>query len=948
MDQISTIPCHLKNLDNLQNGCSRLSARIKLPSGKKRGASKWAWAVFRGVVAIGLSLSPFWAAECWGQFFQSFESSTPSWEKREADCSIVAGSWSQKRIHQADSNERFERIAFKSGSGSKALISHSIPPCYVIPELTPTVHLRSDRAGVQLMVRVVLPETPSPTGGGPLTILLPGPSYPEGGFWKTLSFATEKKNLHQKLQEEVWLLRRKHGSHISPQNAYVDKVVLNLYSGPGKSLVEISSLSVEGIVDAQHLAAQVNFASDTRHDAAVQAVGYVETIPAPVAFSVDKKPSLVVRDGTVLLTEKAPLMARIIQHRGESFEYLRSIGFNVVELTQTARTDQLESARKLNMWIVCPPPASIGLAPIGFEYDRVLAWSVGEDLTGRNLQNVQQKIREIRESDQRDGRPIVGNVRTHWTLYSQELDVLSFGLEPIGTSFLASQYSDWLKQRSQTIEHNKPVWADIQTDFPEGLVNQIRAVANVMPPIPIEPQQIQYLLYEAITGGARGFRFKSRSRLDGTDPTTRLRALTLEWINAQLDRLEPWIAGGVLRDPIATNDRELEVHVLSTHRARLLLIQRTTHQEQYLAGDVPLRSISFRDPENYTGDRATWLLDAGLQSIPITRNFAGNEIRIDHCPSLTAIVLSQDPTVNQRLNQSYQRIGRASAHQLHTDLTRQWLTIMELIENQLNLMNRSTADVTNALAQATVALQNANRLSEANSFTTASPFLLEANQRLGFMRREILTEPLGLFQSKTSSPLLTHVSLVPLHWELANRLQGRRWNPNGLPAGDFESLDHLMRAGWENRRLDDDRIGTMVQLTDQQPVGGAYSLKMDAFDKTDAQRMDIDAPPLWISTPRISVRRGQLVRIHGWVNIPKVIRGNADGLMIVDSLGGEAMAERIPITDGWQEFTLYRGVFSDTDLQVTFTLTGLGTVMMDEVTIRTVDLPPSTRQAQID
>ena len=70
--------------------------------------------------------------------------------------------------------------------------------------------------------------------------------------------------------------------------------------------------------------------------------------------------------------------------------------------------------------------------------------------------------------------------------------------------------------------------------------------------------------------------------------------------------------------------------------------------------------------------------------------------------------------------------------------------------------------------------------------------------------------------------------------------------------------------------------------------------------------------------------------------------------MIIDSLGGPSMAERIPVTDGWQEFTLYRGVESDRELQITFALTGAGEAMFDEVTIRTVDLPSSERQASVE
>jgi len=69
----------------------------------------------------------------------------------------------------------------------------------------------------------------------------------------------------------------------------------------------------------------------------------------------------------------------------------------------------------------------------------------------------------------------------------------------------------------------------------------------------------------------------------------------------------------------------------------------------------------------------------------------------------------------------------------------------------------------------------------------------------------------------------------------------------------------------------------------------------------------VESTPLWISTPGVPIKGGQLIRIHGWVNVPQVIQGTHDGLMVTDSLGGSDMSERIPVTRGWQEFTLYRG-----------------------------------------
>ena len=56
--------------------------------------------------------------------------------------------------------------------------------------------------------------------------------------------------------------------------------------------------------------------------------------------------------------------------------------------------------------------------------------------------------------------------------------------------------------------------------------------------------------------------------------------------------------------------------------------------------------------------------------------------------------------------------------------------------------------------------------------------------------------------------------------------------------------------------------------------------------------------------------------------------------------------ERIPVTQGWQEFTLYRSATANTDLKITFSLTGLGEAMLNEVTVRAIDLPPVQREAR--
>jgi hypothetical protein len=878
------------------------------------------------VVAVVAAPSPVAA-----QFVETMDDKVVVFKRHQSDCSIDQNSWIQTRSVQteADPEVTFERIRFRCGSGTNAFVSYPVPHAYIIPELKPTVRFKSPRPGAQILVRVVLPHTLAPDASGPMTTTLSGEKYQTPNQWQTMGF--RKDDLAELLKKELWFLRRKYGAHVDPREAYVDRVVLNLYSGPGEHDALIDNVEINGLVPVKPAGDLPSSAQ-----AGVPMVdSHVRTI---AAFSTGKKrPSIVQRDGTVLIVNDRPLLPKVIEHNGEDFAFLKSIGFNTVELSATATDSQLAEAKRLGMWIVCPPPASVGVSDIGFEFDRVLAWSVGSELSGRDVLTIGQRMREIRQSDLRENRPVVGNVEANWSTLAQQLDILSVGLEPLGTSFIASQYSDWIRQKAHSVATSKPVWADVQTELSEGLLKQVDAISQQTPPTPIEPQQLKFLVVEAITGGARGLRFRSRNRLDAPDPATRLRTMTIEWVNAFVQQIEPWAVGGALMGAVAVDDQEVEITALNTNRSRLLLIQRPTHHEQYWAGDVPLKDVAFTDTASAFTDRAYQLTDTRLKLLPTVRNMGGSEVQISDCPYFTALVFTQDPLVVSQLSQSYQRIGKQPLQQMRSELSQQWIAIMQLIDQQMGRMGRGSAEMGGAINDAVTAYRVASDLIVKSSGDAATTFLDRTEERLGFSRRETAVGPLGLFQSKTSSPFVAHASLIPLHWRLTDRLKtSGTWDPNGLPAGDFESLEHMQRAGWENHRTDAETISTRVELSNEQVVLGRKSLKLAVVPSGSAGI--VEERPLWIVSPSIKVEANQMVQIHGWVNVPQIIQGNMDGLMITDSAGGQSLAERIVATNGWEEFTLYRSIDSAGELNVRFDLSGYGVAYLDEVTIRTIDL----------
>ncbi len=107
----------------------------------------------------------------------------------------------------------------------------------------------------------------------------------------------------------------------------------------------------------------------------------------------------------------------------------------------------------------------------------------------------------------------------------------------------------------------------------------------------------------------------------------------------------------------------------------------------------------------------------------------------------------------------------------------------------------------------------------------------------------------------------------------------------------------------------------------------------------------LDSPPLWVTSPALRVNAGTVLRIEGWVRVPEPITRSVDGLMVFDSLGGEALAQRFDATgngqpDDWRRFRFFRAVPRSGTMTFTFALTGIGEAFIDDIMV--TELPLSS------
>ncbi|MGC4003900.1 MAG: hypothetical protein QM811_12545 [Pirellulales bacterium] len=206
--------------------------------------------------------------------------------------------------------------------------------------------------------------------------------------------------------------------------------------------------------------------------------------------------------------------------------------------------------------------------------------------------------------------------------------------------------------------------------------------------------------------------------------------------------------------------------------------------------------------------------------------------------------------------------------------------------------------------------------------------------------------------SIVSSPFSSSTPTLPVHWLWLDGLRATMPMENRLPRGDMESLEAMAAAGWRHGRSTQEDLRALLEIERQidAPSHGALRMRI-ARAKTpvngerkekssDAETVGLlESPPLWITSPAIPVRAGEWICIRGKINVPQQIRGSVDGVMIVDSLGGETLAERIDKTKGWQEFVLYRIATKNEPITVTIALTGYGEVLLDDVTVRAMARP---------
>lgn len=854
------------------------------------------------------------------QLRDSFEGPQPTWSLREADCGVRLLAH-ERTYRTSSSGQASEHLRLTLGNGTFAYVAQPIGKAPIIREFQPSLFVKADKANVQLLARVVFPRSIDRGTGQPIASWLRGESYTDVAEWQKLTI----REAGQLVAREAIALRTQ-GREIDPREAYVDLIVINAYTGQGTTDIWLDDLEIQGYVnldeaDGPQIARRPSPA-DGMHDPRQQ------------------PPAAAVVQGSLVLVRGRPLMVRAIQHRGEPLEWLKSLGFNTIKLSASPSAAELKAARQLGLWLIAPPPYA-GAAEDADSYDPVIAWSLGVRLTDRDLQATEQLAREIRQFDSQQDRPLLCGADSGLSEFSRLANLLLLERPTLGTTQELADQRAWLLARPHLARAGTPVLTSVQSQRPPRLGEQLVLFGQGAPwEEDTDPQVLRLAAFQALAAGARGLVFPSEQPLAIDSGPAAVRTDSLRLLNMELRLLEPWIAAGQLTEELAGASGGVQVSVLQTERSRLLLVTQHAPAQQFVMGPPPRGSLSVLVPGVGISERAYLVSLAGVTPLKVSHGGGGARIALDDAPHAAAIVITQDPLAVHHLNRTLAEF-RQEAARLRYDLTARRLVRTVEIDQQLASAGRPLAQAATWLREAQANLEAAQRLFESSDFTSTHAAVTKAENLLAQVRRGHWEQTVAAFPSPAASPCIAQFTTLPLHWLAAERIRRGRWSANVQAAGDMESLDQMLQAGWRQQRQPPAGVACDVSLSLADPHGGRTALRMQAWAADQRQAPQIlDGPLVWITSSPVPVRQGQLVRIHGWVNVPRQIAASGEGLLVFDSISGSELGDRVRLTQGWHEFTLYRAVPQSGEMSVTFALTGLGEASIDDLSISLLEPEP--------
>lgn len=884
----------------------------------------------------------------------------------------------------------------EAGTGDTAFIhySYDTPPAPVSALLSASVWVKATKPGSQLRARVVFPKEQDPARPEAfLTMLIVGKSYEKARAWEKLTL----EDVPALVGKHLPALQAKIGRNVNTADAYLDKLILNVYSGPGTVDVWVDDLDIGPVKEVKPEPGAPGVpAKNTKNDPAIARVRQVQ------------------QRGGQLLVENKPYFFRAIRHTGTPLHVLRAAGFDSLWLSHDAAPEVIEEANREGWFVIPSAPrhefAANGAPANGAAFDQfrtkfansdVLFWDLGGGLTDEQQRSIYKTVSDVRAGDRK--RPIGGDLWDGFGSYSQFLDIVGAHRWPLFTSLELTRYRDWLTQRRELTNGRPVFWTWVQNHVPEWYVslNKLEAKPQFEVPVGPHPEQVRQLAYLSLACGARGLGFWSdRSLADTQQGRDRLQGMAL--LNAELDLISPVLlsAGAIGDRPVwlDTSHKHVKAALITGQKGTLLIPIWLGPGDQYVPAQGAVNGLKITVPTIPEGHDPWLITPAGPECLRhrTVRTSKGTELTLDEFDLAAPIVFTDDQGTSGLVVwwQDHARRYSRLAARWSLDLAAAEYEKVRIVHMKLTEMGRTVRGADRLFEETQRYYTEAQKHFANEQFEKAYREATRALRPMRIVMRDHWNQAIEGLDAPTSSPYAVSYFSLPQHWELAREVQSSRPRPTILPLGNFEvanglppegvTIDKLPGWGARTGSLEADRVAVAAGLvptagledpkrprqypkppktlfsssrpvsapdegyTDPAPELGRAALKLevrrvvqkDANGKPLPGDNVLERTFLAVDSPVVKVQPGSLVRVSCWIKVPQDVGGGtiqgdaAGGVLFYDDAGGEPLSIRTLSTEGrWKQYHLYRRVPASGQISVTLALTGSGIAYFDDLRI---------------
>jgi hypothetical protein len=914
-------------------------------------------------------------------FHAGFDEPETSWTAR-FDPAALKKVQHRRHRHLTVKGAGSEYLLFEAGrSGGTATLELPIPATRVIDEFALTLNLRSNRTGIALGLRVVLPQEKDPATGEPLSIIIPGDVYSTPQKWQVLKATT----LERQVRERIVLLRaRLNNPNLDLTNLSVNRVVLLADLAPGQTEIIIDELKCGPMVATT---GEIRGAANEAEASALKPIAEMQ---------LDR-----------LTVDGKPFFPRLVAWHDEPLESLRDAGVNLVWIPSEAEPATLQKLQELGLWAAATPPQVTGddglplkareaaMVPFPDSTSPILIWNLGTRIPPSAKDEIQNWIDQIRTADRRLKRPIMLDVSGNEKVYSRLAPMLGTSRHVVHTTFSFKDYRNWLAQRRKLSRSGSFLWTWVQTEAAPAHIDW--RAAGVHAPVVVEPEQIRLQTYAALASGCRGVGFWKTSPLagavtEGEDeamPGDQERRLILTQLNYELELIGPALATGsvVTHQPFEVKPQkipkpsqraldnmgkaeqdallraydddlrrldlikdELEATILATEFGTLVLPVWYEKDSQFVPGQLAANDATIVVPGANQSAAAWEVSTTGIRSLNKELGPGGLRIQLPKFDQTAIILVTANREVVAQLRDRIALMAPRSAETIKA-LARAKYDRVVRVNEELQQLGMVQHDAAKLLSRAGTLLNEAEQAFASQDFRACRDAAENSMQLVRVLQRGHWNDAVRNLSSPLSSPHTISFQTLPSHWKMISQIGRSSLNDtNLLRSGDFEDRDTMFVEGWRNSQRSPEGVRTLAELFPAAQQG-KYSLRMLAEmrkpaekpveeEVVDQKKAKPDPPPavlndapVIVSTPQITVRSGQILHISGWIRVVTPPTSTLDGVMVYDTLLGTAGAVRWNRTNGWQRFEILREVRESGPIKVQLALTGLGEVQFDDLRV---------------